>query len=111
MASRIQNSKARGYAAEREIAERSKLWPLRFQLTRTGLDGGHDLRGIGIVGEVKAVRTGPVWLKDGLRQLDNSPDKQHLLFVKLSQGAGHRTRWLVVQDLDQFEDYIEEMTS
>lgn len=101
----VKNNKSRGYAAEREIAERLKGWHAHFFMMRTGLDGGHDLTGRQVVGEVKAVRTGPTWLQKGLDQLDASPDKEKLLFVKLSQGLGHPVRWLVIMDIDQWEEY------
>ena len=107
----VKNNKSRGYAAEREIAERiQKEWPDHFYMERTGLDGGHDLRGKYTIGEVKAVKTGPVWLKDGLAQLDNAKDgeaaKDKILFVKLSQGPGKKVRWVTIMDIEQLEAYL-----
>lgn len=102
----VKNNKRRGHAAEAEIASRTSRWPAPFAMMRTGLDGGHDLRGFGTVGEVKAVKAGPVWLKDGLSQLANSPEADGFLFVKLGAGSGKGSRWLAVVDVDLLERLI-----
>lgn len=102
----VKNNKRRGHQAEIEIEARAKEWPAAFRMMRTGLDGGHDLRGFGVVGEVKSVKAGPVWLKDGLGQLDNSPEADGFLFVKLGAGSGKGSRWLAVMDVDLFERLI-----
>ena len=110
MANQAVRNKRRGHQAEGEIGKRTALWPSHYNMVRAGLDGGSDLRGEHSIGEVKAVKTGPAWLKGGLSQLDHAPEehaaKDKFLFVKLSQGAGHPTRWLVCMDLGQFEAMI-----
>lgn len=106
----IKQNKRNGHRREAEIAVRSETWPPSWQFVRTGLDGGHDLTGKNStrVGEVKAVRSGPVWLKDGLRQIANSPDKEGYLFVCLSQGPGYPVKWLTLMPIETFENLIDD---
>src|SRR3990167_2627327 len=104
----ILNNKRRGHAAEIEIAKRVNSWGhAHWFMERTGLDGGHDLRGTKCIAEVKTVKTGPAWLKGGLAQLDTDDEsKEKLLFVKLSRGPGRPSRWLIIMDVEQWEEYI-----
>lgn len=107
----IKANKRRGHAAEGEIGKRTNTWPVKYRMVRTGLDGGHDLRGPHTIGEVKAVKAGPAWLKEAIRQIGEDPysdeaDKNKLIFLKLSNGPGHPTTWWVIQSLDQFESLI-----
>jgi hypothetical protein len=102
----IKANKSNGYKAEAEAADISQGWP-RYKMFRTGLDGKHDLSGLESVGEVKAVRAGPIWLKDALAQLDNcTDDRLKIGMVKLSRRHGARTGWVVFLDLDQWEHVI-----
>ena len=112
MATKVQvkANKRAGHQAEGEMGKRTSEWPTQYHMVRTGLDGSHDLRGEHAIGEVKKVRVGPAWLKSALSQLDNASEehaaKDKFIFVKLSQGAGHPTRWLIAMDLGQFEAII-----
>lgn len=94
------NNKRRGHAAEAEAAAIvAAHFPAALHMERTGLDGGHDLRGRIAVGEVKAVRAGPKWLKDLLSQMEDPAKPHHFGFVKLSRGPGRPVRWLAILDV------------
>ena len=108
---RVLQNKRRGHQREIEMARRSQSWPIEFQMERTGLDGGHDLRGKQSIGEVKAVRKGPVWLSGGLSQLDNTEagTRNRFLFVCLSSGPGKPVRWVVVESLEEWEARLDRL--
>ena len=105
----VKNNKARGYAAEREATEKIKAsWPRIYHMERTGLDGGHDLRGPFSIAEIKAVKAGPAWLQSALEQIDSCDDegKERFIVVKLSRGPGKPVRWLVLTDFDQITEQL-----
>lgn len=102
----VKANKRNGHKAEAEAAEITQGWPKFLRTVRTGLDGGTDLRGSSAHGEVKAVRSGPVWLKSMLSQLDNEYSPYKFGMVKLSNRTPGRTGWLVVLDREEFEKIL-----
>lgn len=102
-------NKRNGHQAEIEASKKiNSDWPVPFRVERTGLDGGSDLRGPLVVGEVKSVRSGPAWLQSMIDQLGNDTSgRMHFGFVRLSQGQGHPVKWLTVMDFDQLTELLE----
>lgn len=109
----IKANKANGHKAEAEASDLTHRFPKFLRMHRTGLDGKHDLRGLEAIGEVKAVRAGPVWLKDALNQLDNTDDVSFhkLIMLKLSKRKSNRTGWIVLMDFDEFEKLLARLTA
>lgn len=109
----IKANKANGHKAEAEASDLTHRLPRFLRMHRTGLDGKHDLRGLEAIGEVKAVRTGPVWLKDALRQLDNTEDVSFhkLIMLKLSKRKANRIGWIVLMDFDEFEKLLAKLAT
>lgn len=108
----VKANKARGHRAEIEAEEVVSKWPSRLQMVRTGLDGGHDLRGPTAIGEVKATMIGPAWLKSMLSQLDGAKgrdaDKLKVGLLKLSKRVANRTGWLVIMDEAEFRRLLDD---
>lgn len=105
----IKANRRRGHSAEAEAAVLSQAWP-RFKMQRTGLDGGTDCQGEESIAEVKAVMSGPVWLRSMLAQLDSrETDKLKFGMLKLSKRRGNRTGWIVILDIESWENILDRL--